>query len=644
MTWQSLTKSSLIVVLSVMLGSARCPARIVTVEITAEITEFTDETGFFIESFQLGDQITGTYAYDTSVPDSSDIDRVGRYWMRWRPAGISLSINGVIFKTDPENCDIPIEIHNNANFIIPLPPDQFILTSRINSVLPAYPDLQYGIEMFFAADCENGHPTAIEDDCLPETAPNLDAWDIKQIEIAALTGRRGLGSKRMSVKANITSARLLLDPAWVFHVRSDADYGGDGLSWFTPYRSLQNAIQAAPSVGNVVIRVAQGLYRPDNGQGLLFGDPKATFRLFSGVTIEGGYTGLADQAELRNADLYPTVLSGVLTGDSLLDHGNELCRSRHIVTARNVNPSAILDGCIIRGGYADFCPQAGIVFDMNQGAIDCNACGGGMLLVNAAPLIRNCTFEDNYAAQHGGAVCSIEGRIPNFIDCEFVANRAQYGGGGVYAGVDRHLCTLTLGRLYCANDSGIHAVRCLFEGNTAGIGGAAFYSGGSSTLDNCTLVGNQALQGPGIALWSDDVNGVNHLLRNCILQQDGCEINLMGTADVNVVYSNVEGGWPGLGNIDGDPYFVASGYWHPNSIPEDPYDDYWVRGDYHLRSGSGHWDKQAQSWINDDFTSPCIDTGDPNTPVGYEPMPNGDRINMGIYGGTPEASRSYPAK
>ncbi len=42
----------------------------------------------------------------------------------------------------------------------------------------------------------------------------------------------------------------------------------------------------------------------------------------------------------------------------------------------------------------------------------------------------------------------------------------------------------------------------------------------------------------------------------------------------------------------------------------------------------------------DAATSPCIDAGDPNSPVGDEPQPNGGRINMGAYGGTAEASKS----
>jgi hypothetical protein len=45
--------------------------------------------------------------------------------------------------------------------------------------------------------------------------------------------------------------------------------------------------------------------------------------------------------------------------------------------------------------------------------------------------------------------------------------------------------------------------------------------------------------------------------------------------------------------------------------------------------------------VVDEITSPCIDAGDPNSPIGPEPFANGGRINMGTYGGTVEASKSY---
>jgi len=53
------------------------------------------------------------------------------------------------------------------------------------------------------------------------------------------------------------------------------------------------------------------------------------------------------------------------------------------------------------------------------------------------------------------------------------------------------------------------------------------------------------------------------------------------------------------------------------------------------------WEQKSSSWVRADVTSSCIDTGDPMSPIGLEPFSNGARINIGAYGGTPEASKSY---
>jgi hypothetical protein len=92
---------------------------------------------------------------------------------------------------------------------------------------------------------------------------------------------------------------------------------------------------------------------------------------------------------------------------------------------------------------------------------------------------------------------------------------------------------------------------------------------------------------------------------------------------VTVTYSDIQGGWPGEGNIDIDPLFA------------DPYN-----GDFHLKSQAGRWDEFSESWVIDDVTSPCIDAGDPNSSVAFEPFPNGVIINIGVYGNTVEASKS----
>jgi hypothetical protein len=90
---------------------------------------------------------------------------------------------------------------------------------------------------------------------------------------------------------------------------------------------------------------------------------------------------------------------------------------------------------------------------------------------------------------------------------------------------------------------------------------------------------------------------------------------------------NVENGcileW-GSGNIDVDPLFANV-----------------VNNDYHLMSEAERWDPESQTWVQDDVTSPCIDAGNPMSPIGWETFPNGGFVNMGAYGSTNEASKSY---
>ncbi len=64
------------------------------------------------------------------------------------------------------------------------------------------------------------------------------------------------------------------------------------------------------------------------------------------------------------------------------------------------------------------------------------------------------------------------------------------------------------------------------------------------------------------------------------------------------------------------------------------------KADFHLRSTAGHWNTATKAWVIDDKTSPLLDSGDPTTPIGDEPAPNGGRVELGLYGGTAEASKS----
>ncbi|MHC1756430.1 MAG: right-handed parallel beta-helix repeat-containing protein [Methanosarcina sp.] len=60
--------------------------------------------------------------------------------------------------------------------------------------------------------------------------------------------------------------------------------------------------------------------------------------------------------------------------------------------------------------------------------------------------------------------------------------------------------------------------------------------------------------------------------------------------------------------------------------------------DYHLRSAGGRWNGKV--WVKDIGSSPCIDAGKPFSDYSNEPEDNGQRINIGRYGNTEEASKS----
>ena len=155
--------------------------------------------------------------------------------------------------------------------------------------------------------------------------------------------------------------------------------------------------------------------------------------------------------------------------------------------------------------------------------------------------------------------------------------------------------------------------------------------------------------------------GSDAFLGNSILwgnsAPEGAQIAVKGgsteTAAIVVEYSAVMGGTEGVcvgpndtldwgaGNMDSDPCFADLGNWDANGTPEDANDDFWVMGDYHVKSQGGRWDANEGRWTRDEVTSLCIDAGDPISPIGLEPFPNGGVVNMGAYGGTVEASKSY---
>lgn len=235
-------------------------------------------------------------------------------------------------------------------------------------------------------------------------------------------------------------------------------------------------------------------------------------------------------------------------------------------------------------------------------------------------ILKNCEFRSNSGFQ--GAL-NVKGPDGTFIaeNCIFSGNICEVHGGAIETSVKNSIIS-----------------NCLFAGNVAGENGGAIRasSNGNMTIQNCTFSGNTAGDG-GCSLFVWNKTKVT----NCIFWGENSPVIQPQYNEPLISYSNVQGGWPGEGNIDVDPYFVSPGYWDLNGTPNDTADDVWMDGDYHLQSQAGHWDQQSQTWVQDSLTSLCIDAGDPNGPLGTEPFPNGGRINMGAYGTGDKASKSY---
>ncbi|MBL7152863.1 MAG: hypothetical protein ISS79_04045 [Phycisphaerae bacterium] len=295
------------------------------------------------------------------------------------------------------------------------------------------------------------------------------------------------------------------------------------------------------------------------------------------------------------------------------------------------NPTLI--NCTFNGNFASYGAMHN--YYSNPTIIDCTFSnnpaiqGGAMFNAGSSPTLTNCTFTGNSSDHHGGAIHNAAYCSPILTNCTFTGNSADEWGGGMYN----------------TGDSNAILTDCIFSGNSAGDwGGAICNIGCDPILTNCTLTKNVADSGSA-AIHNIDCNLT---LTNCILWQNiPQELYIFSSATAVINYSDVQG-WisgPGeTGNINANPRFAHPGYWHPNGTPDDANDDFWVSGDYHLKSQGGRYDPTTQSWVYDDVTSPCIDAGDPMSPIGAEPFPNGGVVNIGAYGATEEASKSYFGK
>lgn len=299
---------------------------------------------------------------------------------------------------------------------------------------------------------------------------------------------------------------LALSTGWatadqVRYVDAAAAEGGDGTSWVTAYRYLQDALtEAAGSGGSITeIRMGPGTYTPDRGAGHTPGDRDATFPLLDGVTIKGGYGGLSvPAADHRDLDLFITTLSGDLAGDDASLFLNMEENSRRVLTGSNTDPAAVLDGVIIAASH----DGAGVhIHSGNLQLVNCvirHNLGVGLYAYGGQLVLTGCDVLDNRGIRYSGGsgILAMGGNVL-LQHCRFMGNRSIENGGAIrYGGYSLRLedCTFAGNAAWdgaaISSNGNITVIRTTFAQHQ---NGAIRDEGGQSRYEDCWFMDNHGL-------------------------------------------------------------------------------------------------------------------------------------------------------
>jgi len=297
---------------------------------------------------------------------------------------------------------------------------------------------------------------------------------------------------------------------------------------------LQDALSAAaadPTLHPVEIWVAKGVYYPDVGGSQTNDDESATFIMSAGVALYGGFKFGDNNLTDRDPENNVTVLSGDLEQNDTVDPFGVVVTTTdivddnayHVVSAKNVSGTAVLDGFTITAGQADG------VFDVDGGGFICKGNDGP-----CSPTLKNIKFSGNYAEYDGGAMYNLgdgDGNSsPMLTNVVFSGNSAGRSGGAVYNyGAEGGSSSPTLtnvtfsgnsadeygGALFNKSMHGGSSIPILeeviFSGNSAGSDGGAIYNhggeGGNSSPQLTKVTFQNNIANNGGALVNDGSDG-----------------------------------------------------------------------------------------------------------------------------------------
>ena len=294
--------------------------------------------------------------------------------------------------------------------------------------------------------------------------------------------------RAVSLLVLLLGASLLTQAQTIRYVKPTATGNGDGSSWANASGNLQTMINA--SAPNNQVWVAAGTYKPTTGT-----DRTISFAMRVGVAIYGGFMGNETTLGARGAvnPITGSPSSSTLSGE-IGNPTSTTDNSYHVIhNTDELKNTAILDGFVITGGNADGDSRSG---GGMRNVVKVNRADGLDNFKTNSPLIRNCLFQANSAADFGGAIANESSDqesstiecSPTLINCSFQANSSGYKGGAIANETFFGKASPTL-------------INCSFKGNSASSGGAMsnsahrVFSQSSPTLTNCSFEANAATLG-----------------------------------------------------------------------------------------------------------------------------------------------------
>lgn len=332
-----------------------------------------------------------------------------------------------------------------------------------------------------------------------------------------------------------------------------------GLTWDNPC-NLEYALSARAGE-NDEIWVKAGTYTPSG-----INDSTQSFHLTSKVGLFGGFSGIETSREQRNWIDNPTYLTGL--------HGDP--HPYYVLISSFAGESTVLDGFTVSGdcgiqvdhGYLTLRhltirdnQQVGSGWgpENNGGGLQNN---GGVVTVEEARFIDNLAY-------NGGAVYSASGSL-SIKDTLFQDNTAPEGyGGAIWIIQHTHLTlentsfignSARMGGAIFSDEGTVLITDSVFSGNTTTVLGGTIANafGSVTTIISSTFRDNTGI-GPGVSVYT--WQGFSLVVRNSILweTQDAPIFDYGGLSIAQVSYSDIKGGFAGVGNIDSDPGFGSVG-------------------------------------------------------------------------------------